>query len=62
MPPTFNKVGQASNELVESTELLTEDVQSKRGQSLLITGARGILLLFPFSFHSENSMFHSLFK
>lgn len=56
MPPTFNKVGQASNELVESTELLTEDVQSKRGQSLLITGARGILngtsaLLLTFDDH-----------
>ena len=47
MPPTFVKVEQASNELVESTQLLTQDVQSKRGQALLISGARGIWF-FPF--------------
>ena len=50
MPPTFHRVEQASNELVESTELLTEDVQSKRGQTLLITGARGkYCVCFPFN-------------
>jgi len=43
MPPTFIKVEQASHDLLESTRRLTEDVQSKEGQALLISGARGKL-------------------
>lgn len=56
MPPTFIRVEESSNQLVDATKRLTEDVKSKEGQGLLISGARGILngtsaLLLTFDDH-----------